>query len=132
MGHAIRVNDGNVLITQSEFKQPEAHVYLGRNANSLKSLNSGYNRVLKVDDNSVNALVERLVDDTYLFEPIPKDIKTDIDVQPRPKSNKVMRVELSKAQGFNANEPVKDVSAALQEAMNEMNALGRYGLPAGR
>ncbi len=134
MGHAIRVNDGNVLITQSEFKQPEAHVYLGRNANSLKSLNSGYNRVLKVDDNSVNALVERLVDDTYLFEPIPKDIKTDIDVQPRPKSNKVMRVELSKAQGFNANEPVKDVSAALQEAMNEMNAVGggTVYLPAGR
>ncbi len=134
MGHAIRVNDGNVLLTQSEFKQPEAHVYLGRNANSLKSLNSGCNRVLKVDDNSENALVERLVDDTYLFEPIPKEIKTDIDVQPRPKSNKVMRVELPKAQGFNAKEPVVEVSAALQEALNVMSSAGggTVYLPAGR
>lgn len=132
--HALRINSGNVLLTQSEFKQPAAHVYLSPGVNALKSMNSGHERVLQVDDNSRNAHVEILVDDAYLFDPIPKDIKTDIAVHPKPKSNRVVRVDLPRATGFNDLVPDTDVSMELQDVLHAVKAAGggTVYLPAGR
>lgn len=132
--YALRINSGNVLFTQSEFKQPSGHVYLNSTVNTLKSLNSGYNRILKIEDNSKNAEISVLSDDKYLFDPIPKDVITNIALHPKPASEKVLKVNLPAATGFNNLEPVTDVSGELQIALNKMKAAGggTVYLPAGR
>lgn len=132
--YALRINSGNVLLTQSEFKQPAGHVYLNSTVNTLKSLNSGYNRVLKIEDNSKNAEISVLSDDIYLFDPIPKDVITNIALHPKPTSEKVLKVNLPTATGFNNLEPITDVSRELQTALNKMKAAGggTVYLPAGR
>lgn len=132
--YAIRINSGNILLTQNEFKQPENHVYLSKNVNTLKSVNSGYNRELCVKDNSSNAFIETLVDDKYFFDPIPQNLQTDIKVHPKPESNKILRVDLSRVVGFNNEVPKTDVSKELQTALNELQAAGggTVYLPGGR
>ncbi len=132
--YALKINNGNILITQSEFKQPTGHVYLGRDAKLLKSLNSGHNRKLDVNNESSAAVVDIKTGDEYVFEPIPKNLKTDIAVHPKPKSNKVLRLDLPRATGFNNDAPTEDVAAKLQAALNAMKAVGggTVYLPAGR
>ena len=132
--HALKINSGNVLLTQSEFKQTTGHVYLGEHVNTLKSLNSGCNRVLDVKDESNAAAVEIKNGDEYLFEPIPKNIKTDIAVPPKPESNRVLKLDLPKATGFNNDRPDTDVSAALQGALDFVKNAGggTVFLPGGR
>ena len=132
--YALKINNGNILLTQSDFKQPTGHVYLGTNMNTLKSVNSGYNRKLEVKNNSKSAKVEVLAGDEYAFEPIPKNIKTDIKVHPKPKSNKVLKADLARATGFNNDAPTIDVSAELQTALNTVKNAGggTLYLPGGR
>jgi len=38
--YALKINNGNVLLTQSKFKKPAGHVFLGSDVNTLKSVNS--------------------------------------------------------------------------------------------
>ena len=132
--YALKINSGNVLLSQSEFKQPKGHVYVGANMNTLKSMNSGYKRKLDVKNNSNTAKVEIVTNNKYAFEPIPKNIKTDIDVHPRPASNNFLRVDLPRANGFNGNSPVKDVTEELQAALSAVKAAGggTLYLPGGR
>ena len=132
--YAIRINGGNLLLTQSEFKKADGHLYLGENANTIRSLNSGHNRELKVTNNSKNADICTTVDDKYLFEAIPKNIQTDIAVHPKPKSNRVLRLDLPRATGFNNDVPETDVTEELQEALNSVKSKGggTVFLPGGR
>lgn len=132
--YALKINSGNVLLTQCDFKQPAGHVFLGENTNTLKSVNSGNNRKLNVENNSKSAKVDILADDKYLFEAIPKNIKTDIDKHPKPASAKVLKADLPRATGFNNDSPEKDVSAELQAALNAVKTAGggTLYLPAGR
>jgi len=132
--YALRINNGNVLLTQCDFNKPVGHVFLGANVNTLKSVNSGYNRVLEIKDNSKDAKVDLKTGDEYMFEPIPKNIKTDISVHPRPASNKVLRVDLPRATGFNNDAPETDVSSELQAALNKIKSAGggTVYLPGGR
>ena len=132
--YALRINNGNALLTQCDFKKPTGHVYLGADVNTLKSVNSGYNRALNVKNDSKAAKVEILTGNEYVFEAIPKNIKTDIDIQPKPASNKVLRVDLPRATGINEDVPTKDVSAELQTALNAVKAAGGGTLymPGGR
>lgn len=132
--YALRINNGNVLLTQSEFKKPAGHVYLGTDMNTLRSVNSGYNRKLDVKNNSNSATVDIVTGNEYVFAPIPKKIKTDIGKHPRPVSNKVSRADLPRATGFNDDRPTQDVSEQLQAALNAVKAGGggTLFLPAGR
>jgi hypothetical protein len=132
--HALKINGGNILLTQCRFAQPEGHLQLNTDVNMLKAINSGHNGVLKVDNRSRNARIESLTDDRYRFDPLPKDIKTGIAIHPKPQSNSVLRVELPKAAGFNNDRPTTDVSAKLQAALNAVKAAGggTVYLPAGR
>lgn len=132
--HALQINSGNVLLTQCEFKQPERHLLLNTNVNSLKSINSGNNYTLEVENKSKKAKLNIVVDDKYLFDPIPADIKTNIAVHPRPASNKVLKVDLPAATGFNALIPEIDISKQLQAMLNEVktNGGGTVYLPSGR
>ena len=132
--YALKINSGNVLISQSDFKQAGNHIYLGENTRTLKSVNSGYKRKLEVKNNSKSAKVEVLTGDEYTFEPIPKNIKTDIAKHPRPASNKVFKADLAKATGFNSNVPAIDVAVELQAALNAVKAAGggTLYLPGGR
>jgi hypothetical protein len=132
--YALRINGGNVLISQSEFKKPTGHVFLGQNAGSVKSLNSGHNGNLMVTNNSRNAIVDIQNNNDYRFESIPKNIPTNIAVHPKPRSSRMIRVDLPRATGFNNDVPEIDVSEELQAALN---AAGRAGggtvfLPGGR
>ena len=122
--YALKINNGNIVITQSEFKQPTGHVYLGSNAKLIKSLNSGLNRELDVKNESTAAVVEIKTGDEYVFEPIPKNLKTNIAVHPKPKSNEVLKADLPKATGLNNDAPTEDVSEKLQAALNEVKAAG--------
>ncbi len=132
--YALRINNGNVLLTQCDFKKPAGHVFLGTDVNTLKSVNSGYKRNLEIKNDSKSAKVEIYTDKQYAFDPIPKNIKTDIKVQPRPASNNILKADLSRATGFNSDVPTEDVSAKLQTALNEIKAAGggTLYLPGGR
>lgn len=132
--YALKINNGNVLLTQTEFSKPNDHVYLTEEVDTLKSINSGYQRKLKVKKLGTRPYVESIVDDKYLFNPIPKNIKTDIAKHPRPVSNKFLRVDLPKATGLTGDEPTIDISVALQTALNRMKAAGggTVFMPAGR
>lgn len=132
--YALKINNGNVLLTQNEFKQSARHVHLGENVNALKSVNSGYNRSLQVDNKSKSAVIEIEVGDEYVFDPMPKEIKTDIATHPRTSSNKVLRADLSRATGFNNAVPSEDVSEQLQAMLDKLKAAGggTLYLPAGR
>ncbi|MDR2040254.1 MAG: poly(beta-D-mannuronate) C5 epimerase [Bacteroidales bacterium] len=132
--YALRINKGNVLLTQCDFKQPANHVILGIDMKTLKSVNSGYNRKLEVKNNSRSAKIEMNSGNEYAFEPIPKNIKTDISKHPRPVSNKVIKADLPRVTGFNNDSPAKDISADLQAALNAVKTAGggTLYLPAGR
>lgn len=132
--YALKINKGNVLLTQTEFKKPAGHVFLGSDVNTLKSVNSGYNGKLDINNDSKSATVEIKNGKEYLFDPIPKNIVTDIKVHPKPASNKVLKPDLPKATGFNNEQPTEDVSAQLQAALNEVKAAGggTVYLPGGR
>lgn len=122
--YALKMNSGNVLLSQCDFKKNIGHIYLGANMHNLKSVNSGYKGRLKIDNQSTSAKVEVVTGQKYAFAPIPKNIKTNIDVHPRPASDKVLKADLAKATGFNNNRPVKDISAELQSALDAVKAAG--------
>jgi hypothetical protein len=132
--YALRINNGNVLLTQCDFKTPARHVFLGTNVNTLRSVNSGYNGKLEIKNESKSAKVEVYNGKEYLFDPIPKNIKTDIEKYPRPASNNVLKADLPRATGSNNDQPTEDVSAKLQTALNAVKAAGggTVHLPAGR
>ena len=142
-GYALNLNRGNVLIGQCDFKQPYNHVYLGSGFSTFKSVNSGYNlnlnnlENLNLDVTKVSAATSVTItnDKEYIFEPIPKDIKTDIDVYPKPASKAVLRVDLRRENGYDNNTPANDISAQLQDALNYIKdnyGSGTLYLPAGR
>jgi len=132
--YALKVNNGNVLLTQSEFKEPVGHVFLGSDVNTLKSVNSGYEGKLEIKNESKSAKVEIHNGKEYSFDPIPKKVVTDIKVQPKPASSKVLKSDLPRVTGFNNDQPTEDVSAQLQKELNEVEAVGggTVYLPAGR
>jgi hypothetical protein len=132
--YALKVNNGNVLLTQCNFKSPAGHVFLGTDVNTLKSMNSGYNGKLDVKNNSKSAQVDINNNKEYVFDAIPKNVVTDIKVQPKPASSHVLKVDLPRATGFNNDQPTEDVSAKLQAALNKVKAAGggTVYLPAGR
>ncbi|MES2378945.1 MAG: glycosyl hydrolase family 28-related protein [Bacteroidota bacterium] len=132
--YALKINNGNVLLTQSDFKKAAGHVFLGSDVNTLKSVNSGYNGKLEIKNDSRSAKVEINNGKEYLFDPIPKNVITDIKVHPRPGSNKVLKTDLPRATGFNNQQPTEDVSAQLQKALDEVKAAGggTVYLPGGR
>jgi len=131
---ALRINSGNILLTQCDFKKPNGHLFLGERVNTLKSINSGYNRSLDVKNNSAAAKVDIKTGNEYMFEAIPKNIQTDIAVHPKPSSNRVLRVDLPRAKGFNSDAPTVDVTNDLQAALDAVKAGGggTVYLPAGR
>lgn len=132
--YALKINSGNVLLSQCDFKKSAGHIYLGRDMHTLKSVNSGFKGRLQVDNRSTSARVEVITDKKYAFEPIPKNVKTNIDIQPRPASAIVLKADLPRATGYNNDRPVQDVSARLQSALDAVKAAGggTLYLPAGR
>ena len=132
--YALRINNGNALLTQCDFKKPDGHVFLGTDVNTLKSVNSGYKRKLEIKNDSKSAKVEINNGKQYLFDPIPKNITTDIKVHPRPASNNVLKADLPRATGINNDLPTEDVSAKLQTELNDLKAGGggTLYLPGGR
>ena len=132
--YALRINSGNILLAQCEFDKQANHVYLGENATTLKAVNSGNNLKLEVKNESKSATVDVKTGKEYLFNPMPKNIKTNIAVHPRPKSDNVLRVDLPRATGFNNDVPTVDVSAELQAALDNVQSTGggTVYLPGGR
>lgn len=132
--YALKINNGNVLLSQCHFENADKHVYLGMNMRTLKSVNSGHKQRLKINNHSNDAKIEIITDKKYAFEPIPKGLKTNIIAHPRPISNQVLKADFSRATGFNNQRPVKDISSELQSALDALKASGggTLYLPAGR
>ena len=109
-------------------------MYLGADTYTLKSVNSGYKSKLQIDNHSTAADVEVITGKKYTFAPIPKNIKTNIAVHPKPASDNVLKADLARATGYNNNRPTRDVSAELQSALDAVKAAGggTLYLPAGR
>ncbi len=105
--YALTINNGNVLLSQSNFDKPTGHVFLGEDVNTLQSVNSGYDRNLDVKNNSTSANVEMINGDAYLFDPIPGNIRTNINIHPRPASNNVLKADLPRATGYNNDRPTE-------------------------
>lgn len=132
--YALKINNGNVLLSQCHFENADKHVYLGMNMRTLKSVNSGHKQRLKINNHSNDAKIEIITDKKYAFEPIPKGLKTNIIAHPRPVSNQVLKADFSRATGFNNQRPVKNISSELQSALDALKASGggTLYLPAGR
>ena len=132
--YALKINNGNVLLSQCHFENADKHVYLGMNMRTLKSVNSGHKQRLKINNHSNDAKIEIITDKKYAFEPNPKGLKTNIIAHPRPVSNQVLKADFSRATGFNNQRPVKDISSELQSALDALKASGggTLYLPAGR
>lgn len=132
--YALKINNGNVLLSQCHFENDDKHVYLGMNMRTLKSVNSGHKQRLKINNHSNDAKIEIITDKKYAFEPIPKGLKTNIIAHPSPVSNQVLKADFSRATGFNNQRPVKDISSELQSALDALKASGggTLYLPAGR
>lgn len=132
--YALKINNGNVLLSQCHFENADKHVYLGMNMRTLKSVNSGHKQRLKINNHSNDAKIEIITDKKYAFEPIPKGLKTNIIAHPRPVSNQVLKADFSRATGFNNQRPVKDISSELQSVLDALKASGggTLYLPAGR
>jgi hypothetical protein len=132
--YALKINNGNVLLSQCHFENADKHVYLGMNMRTLKSVNSGHKQRLKINNHSNDAKIEIITNKKYAFEPIPKGLKTNIIAHPRPVSNQVLKADFSRATGFNNQRPVKDISSELQSALDALKASGggTLYLPAGR
>lgn len=132
--YALKINNGNVLLSQCHFENDDKHVYLGMNMRTLKSVNSGHKQRLKINNHSNDAKIEIITDKKYAFEPIPKGLKTNIIAHPRPVSNQVLKADFSRATGFNNQRPVKNISSELQSALDALKASGggTLYLPAGR
>ncbi|MFD0670737.1 immunoglobulin-like domain-containing protein [Cohnella sp. GCM10027633] len=140
-------NRGNALVSQSNFKQASKHARLGANFGTFKSVNSGYdlhiesadlasridNLDLDVKADGTNTAVQIVNDVDYLFEPIPKDVKTDIDVHPRPASNAVLRLDFPRS--LTSSAPTVDIAEQLQDALDYIKTHHNGGtvyLPGGR
>lgn len=132
--YALKINNGNVLLSQCHFENDDKHVYLGMNMRTLKSVNSGHKQRLKINNHSNDAKIEIIIIKKYAFEPISKGLKTNIIAHPRPVSNQVLKADFSRATGFNNQRPVKDISSELQSALDALKASGggTLYLPAGR
>ena len=132
--YALKINNGNVLLSQCHFENADKHVYLGMNMRTLKSVNSGHKQRLKINNHKKKKKIEIITDKKYAFEPIPKGLKTNIIAHPRPVSNQVLKADFSRATGFNNQRPVKDISSELQSALDALKASGggTLYLPAGR
>jgi len=139
--YAIQINTGNALLSQCSFSGPG--VYLGKNARTFKSLNSGHGgadgsvaqaRTLAVTNESSTGNATIVNGAEYIFDPIPANIRTDIAVHPRPTLNNILKADLERAKGFNNTRPSVDVSAELQASLNAVAAAGggTVYLPAGR
>ena len=89
---------------------------------------------MQIDNHSTAADVEVITGKKYTFAPIPKNIKTNIAVHPKPASDNVLKADLARATGYNNNRPTRDVSAELQSALDAVKAAGggTLYLPAGR
>lgn len=132
--YALKMNSGNVLLSQCNFAGKMKHVYLGTDVEMLKSVNSGYNKTLDVDNQSLRAVVDVVKGKEYVFEAMSQNIETNICVHPKPIRNNVVKLNLSRATGYNNDCPSEDVSMELQSALDEMRAAGggTVYLPAGR
>ena len=130
-GCALKINSGNALFTQNEFKKNGKNVFLGENVKVFKSLND---KKIAVENNSASADIEIACNDRYKINPVPKQTKTDIAIHPKPKSNNVYKIDLPKASGYNNDKAAIDVSAGLQAALDSAYSAGggTVYLPAGR
>ena len=133
-GYDITLNSGSALLAQCDFATPENHVYLGADVSALKSINSGLGCVLDIKNDSSSASVEITADEQYKFESIPRNILTDIAVQPRAATNKVFRADLPRVRGVNNDRPTVDISVELQIALDAAASVGggTVYLPGGR
>lgn len=131
---ALKLNSGNLLLTQCEFMQPYGHVILNEKVNSIKSMNSGFETNLNIINKNNGPIIEVLVDEEYQFTPIPKNIITNIVSHPKPKSNRVLRLNAPKEVGFNNRVPKTDISHILQKELNSLAVVGGGTLfmPSGR
>jgi hypothetical protein len=130
-GYAIVAEGGSVILGQTAFSKPERHLLLQNNVQSLKSINSGYQGTLKVNDQSDAAELDIHQDTRYQLERLPEIPRLDKSVRPKPATNRLFDVT---AAPYHADKNGGgDSSSAIQQALNAAGAAGggTVYLPAG-
>nr|WP_237179003.1 S-layer homology domain-containing protein [Paenibacillus sp. MMS18-CY102] len=130
-GYALAAEGGSIILGQSTFAKADHHLLLTGGVAEVRSLNSGHNGQLKVDDQSDGAELNIHQDARYTMKPLPSAVSTDLAVAPKPAIGELF--DLTKAP-YNADKSGGvDVSGLLQSALDAASAAGggTVYLPAG-
>ncbi|MEQ4481912.1 glycoside hydrolase family 55 protein [Cohnella silvisoli] len=121
-GYAIAAEGGSVILGQTAFAKPERHMLLKNDVQTVKSVNSGYQGTLKVDDQSVSAELDIHQDAMYQLERLPSIPPLDKPVRPKPAAARLFDVTAAPyLADKNGN---ADVSSTVQQALNDAGAAG--------
>lgn len=130
-GYAIAASSGSIILGQSTFAKEDHHILLENNAASVNAINSGYQGVLQIDDQSSSAELNVHQDARYALEQLP--VVTDVDMVTLPKPATSQLFNVAEAPYSADNNGQVEASAIIQQALNDAAAAGggTVYLPAG-
>lgn len=131
-GYAIAAKSGSIILGQSTFAKPDHHILLQNNVSSVNAINSGYEGVLQVDDQSSAAVLNIHQDSRYVLEQLPVVSSTDIETAPKPATKQLFNVVEAPYEADNNGQV--EASALIQQALNDAADAGggTVYLPAGK
>ncbi|GMK42227.1 hypothetical protein PCCS19_52860 [Paenibacillus sp. CCS19] len=130
-GYAIAAEGGSIILGQSDFAKPDHHVLLKGGVAEVRSLNSGNNGQLKVDDQSDGAELNIHQDARYTLKELPQSVATDWAEAPKPTGAGLF--DITQAPYSADKTGGADVSDKIQAALDAAAAAGggTVYLPAG-
>lgn len=130
-GYAIAAKSGSIILGQSAFAKEDQHILLENNVSSVNAINSGYQGVLRVDDQSSSAELNIHQDNRYMLEQLPQVPALDVESLPKPATNQLFNVVEEPYQADNNGQV--DASVIIQQALNDAADAGggTVYLPAG-
>jgi hypothetical protein len=130
-GYAIAASSGSIILGQSTFAKEDHHLLLENNVASVNAINSGYQGVLQIDDQSSSAELNVHQDARYVLEQLPAVTDLDLAVLPKPATNQLFNA--AKAPYSADSNGQVEASAIIQQALNDAAAAGggTVYLPAG-
>jgi hypothetical protein len=130
-GYAIVAGAGSLILGQTVFAKADRHLHLMGGMKSLNAVNSGYQGVLKFQDDSMGAELKIDKDSSYRLKPLPAI--TGVDAAVRPKPATTLLFDVTAAPYLADNTGTTDAANAVKQALSDAGAAGggTVYLPAG-
>ncbi|QJC51491.1 S-layer protein [Paenibacillus albicereus] len=131
-GFGIEAEAGSLILGATEFEGESAHVRAGSQAASVRSLNSGHDGTLDLDDASESADIRIDIDAGIVHQPLPVPAALDAPARPKPATASLYNIA---AAPYGADKTgASDASGALRQALEDAAAAGGGTVfaPAGR